>query len=100
MFSPGVVAYRSDPEVGEAGDSSFGLNVEWWYGEGAYDPSRSATRYPYALTTWAIMHGLAMQVIDGLVTVDCSDNAAIDAVADSVMGLLVEGVGKGLREKP
>ena len=50
MFSQDVVGYRADPELDEAGDSSFGLTVDWWYGEGAYNPSKSAVEYPYAMS--------------------------------------------------
>jgi len=95
MFSAEVVAYRSDPDLGEAGHSSFGMSVDWWYGKGAYDSSQSALRYPLAQATWAILHGVALQVIDGLVTIDISDKAALDELADSVMEVYINGASAG-----
>ena len=99
MFSPEVARARIDPELNEAGDTSFRLSVDWWYGEGAYDPASSATRYPYALSAWALLHGLALQIIDGLVTLDREQGAEIDALADSAMGVLLEGAAGGLPKK-
>ena len=44
MFSPDVVAFRVDPELDRAGDTSFRVAVEWWYGPGSYDSAKSAIR--------------------------------------------------------
>jgi len=96
MFSPDVVSFRTDPEVEAAGDTSFGASVDWWYGEGVFDPGESAMSYPYALASWAIMHGLAMQMIDGLVTLDRNDPRAVEALADAALGVFMAGAGEGL----
>ncbi len=100
MFSPEVVGFRSDPELAEAGDSSFALSVDWWYGQGAYKATPQAIQHPLALSVWAMMHGLAMQVIDGLISIDRKDKGAIDAVADSLMQSLINGVGHALDKSP
>lgn len=99
MFSPDVVGYRADPELDEAGDSSFGLSVDWWYGDGAYNPDSSALEYPLAMSTWGILHGTAMQMIDGLVTMRRDDSKAIDRLADTVMEIFLQGANKGLSKK-
>ena len=91
MFSPAVVGYRSDPELGAAGDSSFGLSVDWWYGKGTYDPARSAVNYPAALSLWGMLHGLTLQMIDGLITVGTNKSNSIDALAQSTMDMYIQG---------
>ena len=96
MFSAEVVAYRNNPEFERASDSSFGRLTNWWYGQGYFDPKKSAVEYPYALGVWSIMHGAAMQMIDGLVAVDTNKNAAINKLADTIMGVLIEGVSGAL----
>jgi AcrR family transcriptional regulator len=96
MFSQDVVAYRIHPELDEAGDTSFEVSVEWWYGEGSYDANRSAIHYPYALAIWSMVHGAAMQMIDGLVTVSARKGESIDDLADAVIGALIDGVRPGL----
>jgi AcrR family transcriptional regulator len=96
MFSPDVVAYRVHPELNSAGDTSFKVSVEWWYGEGSYDSARSAIRYPYALAVWAMVHGAAMQMIDGLVTVSARRGETINALADVIADTLIDGVRPGL----
>ena len=53
MFSPDVVAFRVEPELDQAGDTSFRVAVEWWYGPGSYDPAKSVIHYPYALSVWS-----------------------------------------------
>lgn len=96
MFSSEVAGYRADPELYEAGDSSFGMTVNWWYGAGKYDPKMSATQYPIALALWALLHGVAMQIIDGLVTIDHRDAAAVKALARSLVGIFLQGASKDL----
>lgn len=96
MFSADMVAYRSNPELGEAGDSSFGLSVNWWYGEGTYDSSKSAVDYPLALSIWSFLHGICTLIIDGLVTIDLEDRDAVDALGDSMIGLYLAGAGQAL----
>ena len=96
MFSAEMVAYRSNPELDEAGDSSFGLSVNWWYGEGTYDSSKSATEYPLALSIWSFLHGICSLIIDGLVTIDLEDRAAVDALGDSMISLYLAGAGENL----
>jgi AcrR family transcriptional regulator len=91
MFSPAVVDYRSDPELGAAGDSSFGLSVNWWYGKDSYDPAKSAVSYPAALSFWAMLHGLTLQMIDGLITVGTDTSNSIDVLAQSTMGIYIHG---------
>ncbi|MBT4522771.1 MAG: TetR/AcrR family transcriptional regulator [Halieaceae bacterium] len=99
MFSHDVVGYRSDPELGQAGDRSFGISVDWWYGSGSYDPGQTALEYPYAMSVWAILHGLALQMIDGLVTMDLSKRESVDKLADTVMDIFLEGASLGLVDK-
>ncbi len=96
MFSAEVVAYRNNPELERVSDSSFGRLTDWWYGAGHFDPKKSAVEYPYAVSVWAILHGAALQMIDGLVAVDTGKNASIDRFADTVTGVLIEGVRKAL----
>lgn len=100
MFSPEVVDYRTDPELAEAGESSFGLSVDWWYGQGAYAVTPRAREHPLALSVWAIMHGLAMQVIDGLVSINRNDSAALDRLAEQTMQTLIQGLEAPLSKKP
>jgi AcrR family transcriptional regulator len=92
MYSPDVVDNRADPELGEAGDSSFRLSVEWWYGPGSFDPARSAIHYPHALAVWSTMHGAALQIIDGLVTVGRGKSISIDRMAELLTDALLDGV--------
>ena len=96
MFSAEVVAYRRNPELESVSDSSFGRLTEWWYGAGSFDHKKSAVEYPFALSVWAIMHGAALQMIDGLVAVDTRRNTAINKLADTVMTLLIDGLRRGL----
>jgi AcrR family transcriptional regulator len=98
MFSPAVVGYRSDPELGAAGDSSFGLSVDWWCGKGSYDPSVSAVNYPTALSTWALLHGLTLQMIDGLITVGTNQGNSIETLAQSTMDIFIEGAARHFPE--
>jgi AcrR family transcriptional regulator len=98
MFSPAVVLNRTDPELREAGDSSFGMSVSWWYGEGRYDPAKSAILYPLALANWSIVHGAAMQMIDGMVTVGTGRSTSVEALADVLMAALLDGVRGRLPE--
>jgi AcrR family transcriptional regulator len=99
MFSQELAGHRTDPELGEAGDTSFRLSVEWWYGEGSYDPSKSAIRHPYALTVWSTLHGAAMQMVDGLVTVGKGRGNSINGLADAVISVLIEGLRPGFPKK-
>ena len=96
MFSAEVVAYRNNPELEMVSDSSFGRLAEWWYGVGSFDPRKSAVEYPYALSVWSILHGAAMQMIDGLVAVDTSKKVAINRLADTIMVALVNGLREAL----
>ena len=96
MFSAEVVAYRNNPELELASDSSFGRLAEWWYGPGTFNPGKSAVEYPYALSVWSMLHGAAMQMIDGLVAVDTRKPAAINRLADTVIVTLAEGVQQAL----
>lgn len=96
MFSAEVVAYRNDPELEIASDSSFARLTEWWYGPGSFDSAKSAVEYPYALSVWSILHGAALQMIDGLVAVDTSRAAAINRLADTVIAALVNGLHEAL----
>jgi AcrR family transcriptional regulator len=91
MFSPDIKAYRNHPEFERAGDRSFGLWVEWWYGEGSYDPGVSAINYPNALAMWSLLHGAAMQMIDGYITVDMRKNAAVTALSDALITAFLQG---------
>jgi AcrR family transcriptional regulator len=99
MFSADMVAYRSNPELDEAGDSSFGLSVNWWYGDGTYDRSKFATQYPLALSIWAFLHGICTLIIDGLVTIDLEDRAAVNALGDSMISLYLAGAEQALPKK-
>lgn len=99
MFSAEVVAYRADPEFERVSESSFGRLVQWWYGPGSYDPDKLVTNYPYAHTFWALLHGTALQMIDGLVEVDLNKKPSIYRIADSVTAVLLDGVRKGLPKK-
>jgi AcrR family transcriptional regulator len=99
MFSPEVVAYRADPEFERASESSFGRLVQWWYGPGSYNPKKLVTNYPYAHAFWALLHGVAFQMIDGLIEVDLTKKSSIYRLADSVTGVLIDGVRKGLPKK-
>ncbi len=96
MFSRAVVGYRSLPEVNEAGDSTFKLSVEWWYGEGSYDPEKSAIAYPYALAVWSLCHGAALQMLDGMVTMGDQADISVDALADALMDVFLHGALKGI----
>ena len=91
MFSRRVVGYRALPEVGEAGDTSFKLSVEWWYGEGSYDPAKSAIHYPYALAVWSLCHGAAMSMLDGMVTMSEAPDQNVDALANVLADVLLQG---------
>jgi hypothetical protein len=99
MFSADTIAYRVHPELELASDSSFGRLVEWWYGAGSFDPQKSAVEYPYALSTWSLMHGASMQMIDGHVSVNMRSKAAIHRLADTVVGVLIDGLDKALPKK-
>tara|TARA_R100000005_G_scaffold5300_1_gene2609 strand:+ start:26485 stop:27120 length:636 start_codon:yes stop_codon:yes gene_type:complete len=96
MFSRAVLGYRALPEVDEAGDTSFRVSVEWWYGSGSYDPSKSAIHYPYALAVWSLCHGAAMQMLDGMVTVGEAPEISVDALADALMNVFLRGALVGV----
>jgi AcrR family transcriptional regulator len=91
MFSRRVVDYRALPEVGEAGDTSFKLAVEWWYGKDSYDPAKSAIHYPYALAAWSLCHGAAMSMLDGMVTMAEDSDLNVDALATVLMDVFLQG---------
>ncbi|MEQ9463003.1 MAG: TetR/AcrR family transcriptional regulator [Haliea sp.] len=91
MFSRRVVGYRALPEVHEAGDTSFKLAVEWWYGKGSYDPARSAIHYPYALAVWSLCHGAAMSMLDGMVTTSEAPDQNVDALATVLADAFLQG---------
>ena len=99
MFSSDVVAYRLHPELEQAADTSFGRLTQWWYGPGNYDSTRSAVKYPNALSVWSIMHGAALQMIEGLIQVDPRHKGAVDGLADAVIGTLIRGLMPALSEK-
>lgn len=96
MFSAEVVAYRNNPELEMVSDSSFGRLAEWWYGPGTFDPGKSAVEYPYALSVWSILHGAALQMIDGLVAVNPGKPSAINRLADTVIAVLINGLQESL----
>ena len=96
MFSAEVVAIRIHPELELASDSTFGRLADWWYGPGSFDPQASAVEYPYALSIWSLVHGAAMQMIDGLVAVDMKRKPSINKLADAVVGVLIKGVREAL----
>tara|TARA_R110001599_G_scaffold353465_1_gene593134 strand:- start:51771 stop:52394 length:624 start_codon:yes stop_codon:yes gene_type:complete len=96
MFSAEMVAIRIHPALEQASDSTFGRLAEWWYGPGSFDPKASAVKYPYALSIWSLMHGAAMQMIDGLVAVDMTRKPAINKLADAVVGVLIGGIREAL----
>lgn len=91
MFSRRVVGYRALPEVDEAGDTSFKLSVEWWYGKNSYDPAKSAIHYPYALSVWSLCHGAAMSMLDGMVTMGDGPDLNVDALATVLMDVFLHG---------
>lgn len=91
MFSRRVVGYRALPEVDEAGDTSFKLAVEWWYGKDSYDPTKSAIHYPYALAVWSLCHGAAMSMLDGMVTTSEAPDQNVDALAKVLVDVFLEG---------
>jgi len=97
MFSAEVVAYRRDnSELELASDSSFSRLTEWWYGPGSFDPRKSAVEYPNALAVWSLLHGAAMQMIDGLVAMDTGRASAINRFADTVVEVLITGIKPAL----
>lgn len=96
MFSSDVVAYRSHPELEIAAGTSFGRLTQWWYGQDSYDPETPAVKYPNALSVWSIMHGAALQMIEGLITVDPRRRAAVNGLADAVIGTLIRGLQQAL----
>lgn len=91
MFSRRVVGYRALPEVDEAGDTSFKLAVEWWYGKDSYDPAKSAIHYPYALAVWSLCHGAAMSMLDGMVTLGETPDQDVDALARVLADVFLQG---------
>ncbi|MEM1112950.1 MAG: TetR/AcrR family transcriptional regulator [Pseudomonadota bacterium] len=95
MFSPGIAELRSHPDYSSAGEVSFRLAVEL-YGEGSYDPRKTAISYPKALSTWAILHGAAMQMLDGVITVGTTKQNSIEALSGAIIGVLLEGVREGI----
>lgn len=92
MFGHLVPTMVEYPVFRDAAEDAFEKSVAELYGEGVYDRNDSKAshgRCPHAYAFFALLNGLARDVIDGLVTLDTIEE--IDMFTDTIVESLLLG---------
>jgi hypothetical protein len=96
MFSGRLREMRDDPELSEASDAAYGALGELLLETGKAPPDGSEQGLNQAAqASWAMVHGLAMLLIDGRLDIDPGDRARVENLVREATRVL----GRGLRSQ-
>jgi AcrR family transcriptional regulator len=97
MFGPELADKRGHAELARAADEAFGV-LMGAMAETGFDAEGPAAATEFALTPWALVHGLAMLAVAG--RLPHSDRERIEALAMQATDLLYEGMAHVGRRGP
>jgi AcrR family transcriptional regulator len=92
MFSPELLTARATPELQEAGEPTLQALIETVADAQAAGLFKRGDSRELSLPAWALVHGLAMLIVDGQLPALLAQPAAVDALANGCIDVAVAGL--------